>query len=71
MGRTEVVTWSQGMKSHYRHIDIFLNIKEEVTGILRDSNNSGGRQVHRLILQTEIEIWKRKHAWPKYSVWDF
>lgn len=37
VGRTEVVTWSQGMKSHYRHIDICLNIKKEVTGILIDS----------------------------------
>lgn len=59
VGRIEVVTWSQVMNSH---IDICLNIKKEVTGVLIDSKNGRGRQFHHLILQTEIEIWKRKHA---------
>lgn len=71
VGRPEVVTWSQGMKSHYRHIDICRNIKKEVTGVLIDSNHGGGRQFHHLILQTEIETWKRKDVWPKYPAWDF
>lgn len=70
VGRTEIVTWSEGMKSHYRHFDICY-IRREVAGFLIDSKDGRVRKFHHLILQTEIETWKRKCVWPKYPVWDF
>lgn len=65
VGRTEVVTWSEGMKSHYRHLDICYTIKREVTTFCTGSKGVRVRKSIHLILQTEIEIKQKKHVWPR------